>query len=299
MSSHTSTPPYYPTGWDRERLLNVGVANEVGSLTDNQWAVFRQGLRADKGEQGFEEFFDEMRRREKIAKGIKDPVSEPPFMELMRIREQRVGSSAQWDPWGFVVFKSPEIRDNVKWQVCRDRFDKILQDYTDQYRDYPGIDECLSRMKFRWIEDAGDVEGSIKSIANRARDALELPPGLDHSLSLYITPASLDSILYSPLPASAKRKWRKNIPFVVAVSSQAAEEPNATDIEDDVAGAGWRGHFNVAVESLLDSFFSTVAGDSRTPFELGGHVSGEDIYCDHTRWGLHKAGVGYWDKRAR
>ncbi|KAI0973914.1 hypothetical protein F4678DRAFT_486512 [Xylaria arbuscula] len=296
MSS--DSPSYYPEGWDRERLLNVGVTNDASSLTDDQWTIFRQGLKADKGEQGFEEFFDEMWRREKVAKGIKDPVSEPPFMELMRIREQRVGSSAQWNPWGFVVFKSPQIQDDTKWQACRERFDKILQDSIELYQEYPGIDECLSRMKFLWIEDAGDADGSIKSIA-RARATLELPPGLDHSLSLYITPASLNSILCSPLPASARRKWRRDIPFVVAVSAQAAEEPNIADIEDDVAGAGWRGYFHVAVESILNSFFSTIAGDSRSPFEFGGHVSGEDIYCDHTRWGIHKAGVGYWDKRAR
>ncbi|KAI1182925.1 hypothetical protein F5B17DRAFT_418234 [Nemania serpens] len=289
-------PAYYPQGWDHERLLNVGVSNDLDSLTQDQWAVFREGLRADKGEQGVEEFFDEMWKREKLAKGIKDPASEPPFMELMRLREQRVGPSARWDPWGFVVFKSPEIQDQARWQACRERFDKILQDYTDQYREYPGVDECLSRMKFRWIEDIGDADASMASIA-QAHATLELPPGLDHSLSLYITPASMDSILNSPLPSSARRKWRQEIPFVVAVSAQAATEPSMEDVEDDVAGAGWRGYFNVAVESLLDSFFSTVARDARTPFELGGHVSGEDIYCDHTRRGIHKAGVGYWDKR--
>ncbi|KAI1306147.1 hypothetical protein F5Y03DRAFT_354837 [Xylaria venustula] len=296
MSSHI--PPYYPEGWDRERLLNISATNNVGSLTEDQWATFRQGLRADKGEQGVEAFFDEMRRREKVAKGIKDPVFEPPFMELMHIREQRVGSSAQWDPWGFVVFKSPQIQDDTKWQACRERFDKILQDSIETYKEYPGIDECLSRMKFHWIEDAGDVDGSIKSTA-KACATLKLPPGLDHSLSLYITSASLNSILNSPLPVSAKRKWRRDIPFVIAVSAQAAEEPNIADIKDDIAGAGWRGYFNVAVESILGSLFSTIADDSRSPFELGGHVSGEDIYCDHTRWDIHKADVGYWDRRAR
>jgi hypothetical protein len=86
-------------------------------------------------------------------------------MELMRLREQRVGPSAQWDPWGFVVYKSPKVQDQTRWQACRERVDEILQDYIDFYREYPGIDECLSRMRFRWIEDAGDVDGSIKSIA--------------------------------------------------------------------------------------------------------------------------------------
>ncbi|KAI1170994.1 hypothetical protein F4777DRAFT_85979 [Nemania sp. FL0916] len=290
MSS--GTPSYYPEGWDRERLLNVGATDELDGLTEDQWAKFREGLRSDKGEQGFEEFFDEMWKREKIAKGIQDPVFEPPFMEFMRLREQRVGPSARWNPWGFVVFKSPEIQNPSQWLACRERFGKIIQDYVDQYRNWPGIEECLSRMEFRWIEDAGDADGSIRSIAE-ARATLRLPPGLDHSLSLYITPASLYSILNSPLPSSAKRKWRREIPFVTAISAQAAKEPNATDTEDGIAGASWRGYFNVAVESLLESLFSTIASDSRSPFELGGHVTGEDIYCDHTRWGIHKAVVEY------
>ncbi|KAI0407550.1 hypothetical protein F4802DRAFT_515216 [Xylaria palmicola] len=294
MSS--DVPSYYPEGWDRERLLNIGATDEPNGPTEDQWAVFREGLRADKGERGFEEFFDEMWEREKMAKGINDLVSEPPFMALMRLREQRVGPSARWDPWGFVVFKSPEIQSQARWQACRERFDRILHESTSAYQGYPGLGECLSRMRFRWLEDAGDAEGSIKSIA-AARSTLALPPGLDHSLCLYVTPASLDSILNSPLPSSAKRKWREEIPFVVAVSAGAAEAPDPAAIESGVAGAGWRGHFNVAVEALLDSFFSTVANDSRTPFELGGHVAGEDIYCDHTRWGVHKAGVGYWDRR--
>lgn len=101
--------------------------------------------------------------------GIKDPVFEPPFMELMRIREQFGGSSAQWDPWGFVVFKSPEIQDQGQWQACRERFDKILHECTNYYSGYPGLDECLSRLRFQWIEDAGDAEGSIKSIAKYVR----------------------------------------------------------------------------------------------------------------------------------
>jgi hypothetical protein len=64
----SDTPAYYPEGWDRERLLNAAVTSLDG-LTEDQWATFREGLRAEEGDQGFEEFFDEMWKREKIAKG--------------------------------------------------------------------------------------------------------------------------------------------------------------------------------------------------------------------------------------
>ncbi|KAI1336508.1 hypothetical protein F5Y15DRAFT_201012 [Xylariaceae sp. FL0016] len=300
MSALPETPAYYPEGWDRERMLNAAATEEILSLTEEQRETFREGLRSDVGERGFEELFDEMFRRERKAKGTEPPPSEPSFMQTMRLREERCGSGDQWAQWGFVIFKSPRITDRTEWEQCRQRFDQIISESVDFYRGFPGLDETLSRMKFQWIEDVGDVDGSIASIA-RKYHSMNPPSGLDHSICLYITPSSLRSILDSPLPSSAKRKWRKDIPYVVAVSARAAPEVSQeTDEEDeDVAGAGWHGYLNVAAESLLESLFPTMASDSRSLFELGGHVTPEDIYCDHTRWGVHKAGLGYRDMRAR
>ncbi|KAI8950048.1 hypothetical protein F4801DRAFT_579827 [Xylaria longipes] len=103
MSS--DTPAYYPKGWDRERQLNVGVTNELDGLTEDQWATFRD--------------FHLIH----VFHGHKRAVFESPSIGLVRLREQRVGSTAQWNPWGFVVFKSPEIHDQAWWQACRERFD--------------------------------------------------------------------------------------------------------------------------------------------------------------------------------
>lgn len=63
------TPAYYPEGWDRERMLNAALSGEINDLTDDQRDVFREGLRADLGQQGFDQFFDEMFRREADAPG--------------------------------------------------------------------------------------------------------------------------------------------------------------------------------------------------------------------------------------
>jgi hypothetical protein len=138
----------------------------------------------------------------------------------------------------------------------------------------------------------------------RAYAASDPPLGLKHSLCLYITPPSLRSILDSPLPSTSKRQYRKDIPFVVAVSAQAIQtkgegEDDEDEEDEDIEGAHWRGFFNVAVETLLESLFPIIADDSSSPYEIGGHVSGEDVWCDGTRWGVHKAGMGYWDKRTR
>lgn len=106
----------------------------------------------------------------------------------------------------------------------------------------------------------------------------------------------MDSILNSPSPSSCKRKYRNRIPFVIAVSRDVSQQHYNT-INGDIEGAPWRGFFNVAVETLLDSLFPIVADDSMSPFEIGGRVAGDDVWCDYTRWGVHKAGIGYWDSR--
>lgn len=130
-------------------------------------------------------------------------------------------------------------------------------------------------------------------------------PGLNHSLVLYITPQSLNSIMNSELPAATHRRHRKDIPFVVAISTaasavdeteddpvQGAEDDNEEEDDEEFV---WRGYFNVAVETLMTSLFPAIADDSLEPFEIGGHVTSDDIWCDTTRWGVHKAGVGHWD----
>ena len=127
---------------------------------------------------------------------------------------------------------------------------------------------------------------------------LSISTGLRHSLCLSITSQSLDSVLNSPLPSSAKRQYRPQIPFAVAVVRNAGVPPPEEE-EEDIEGQDWCGYFNVAVESLIDGLFPSVANDTSTSYEIGGHVGGDDIWCANDRWGVHKAGVGYWDKRSR
>lgn len=110
----------------------------------------------------------------------------------------------------------------------------------------------------------------------------------------------------SELPAAGDRRHRKDIPFVVAVSTAASAIPETgkgpaegaeddSEEEDNDEEFTWRGYFNVAVETLMTALFPAIADDSLEPFEIGGHVNGDDIWCDTTRWGVHKAGVGHWD----
>ena len=105
----------------------------------------------------------------------------------------------------------------------------------------------------------------------------------------------MHSVLNSPLPVSTlPRRQRKEIPFVVAVLTVAD-----TNVQAPVAENGWQGFFNIAVETLLTALFPIIADEASSPPEIGSHVKGEDVWCDYTRWGLHKAGVGYWDQRVK
>lgn len=112
-------------------------------------------------------------------------------------------------------------------------------------------------------------------------------PGMHHSLCLFVTPASMRSILGLPLLISeASREKPREMPFIVAVSAQAVSDQAAGGEGEDETS--WRGFFNVAVEVLLTGLFPAVADDKLEPFEVGGHVHGQDIWLDHARWGVHK-----------
>lgn len=289
-----STPPYYPPLWTHERLLNSAATGDFDTLTETQLDTFRQGLLAHLGHQGYDEFFDELFRREQLATGEPPPpappIPEPPFMATMRLPN----SNSRWSgPWGFLIYKSLDINpSSPRWSKCKSRLMEIVTHSASAYKGYPGLEDCLSRLSFTFIEDAtaGDVASAMRAYA-----ALDpKPAGSDHSVCLFVSLASLDSILDVPLPLAAdgrlvKRRYRKEIPFVVALSEK----------DDDGEEEDWPGYFNVAVESLITDLFPAIAEDSLTPWELGGYVAGEDVWCEIGRYGLHKAGVGYWDKRTQ
>ncbi|KAK8050926.1 hypothetical protein PG993_002311 [Apiospora rasikravindrae] len=299
---------YWPEGWDRERLLNSSATGELEYLLSEEVRTIREGLIADFGEPAFQDLMAEMGRRKAAAAAAEPAAStavsapEPPFMETMRLHEERTGR--QWDPWGFI------IGNDSDWGACKQQFARILDESLVAYRGFPGLEECMEKMKIQWIEDIGIEDASVASIARIAlhdktmtSGEMELftscpDPGMNHSLCLYITPSSIHSVLNTTLPVSTlPRRQRKEIPFVVAVSAYAATTSVQGPVEEEEDG--WQGFFNVAVETLLTSLFPIIADDTLSPREIGSHVKGEDVWCDSTRWGLHKAGVGYWDQRTK
>lgn len=59
--------------------------------------------------------------------------------------------------------------------------------------------------------------------------------------------------------------------------------------DDDIGGQLPNGHFNVALETLLQELFPLVGDQSRSPGEIGGHVRGDDVWCSGDIYGVHKA----------
>ncbi|KAK8129492.1 hypothetical protein PG999_001872 [Apiospora kogelbergensis] len=310
---------YWPAGWDRERLLNSQATGELDGLSGEQAAAIRAGMVAEIGEPAYQEILAEMGRRKFLAdkdeqrKGTQAP-TEPPFMETMRLYEAR--GNQPWDPWGFVVYKSPEILDEAAWKACKQRFAQILDETVDEFRGYPGLDQVMERMRIEWVEDLGVADSGCAAVARIASRDKKLnggepmlwssspDPGMHHSFCLYITPSSLHSILHSPLPSSVppRSNERKEVPFVVAVSAQAAvggEEVSGG--QSETGESPWRGFFNIGVESLLTSLFPIVADDMMSPNTIGCHIRGEDVWMDPYRFGVFKPGLGFgtWDGRVR
>ncbi|KAK7978664.1 hypothetical protein PG988_006154 [Apiospora saccharicola] len=69
-------------------------------------------------------------------------------MVTMRLCEAR--GPTKWDPWGFVVYKSPEIRDDAAWNRLQAA---TLDESVAPYRGYPGMNELVERMQTEWIEE--------------------------------------------------------------------------------------------------------------------------------------------------
>lgn len=100
--------------------------------------------------------------------------------------------------------------------------------------------------------------------------------GLDNSACLVVTPASMDSVLSASLPLSTPRRERRTIPFVVAVDREAIPLHLLGTNDEDIAGADFKGYFNVAVESLLEEFYLDVSLQMRDLHTLSQALDHED-----------------------
>ena len=119
-----------------------------------------------------------------------------------------------------------------------------------------------------------------------------LPSGLAHPLCLAITPSSLSSVLTSALPSSAPRLDRNKIPFAVAIDKWLGEVlPSDQDVEaeTELEGSEAPQTFNVAVESLLDEFFTVVGGDIMPVRELAVGMGPKQVWVSSAgRYGVHE-----------
>ncbi len=78
------TPRYYPPGWDRERMLNA-TDEESENLTQEQRGTFREGLRADLGEAGLEDFQVESYRHWEQRQKTKEAAAGVPQVPIFHL----------------------------------------------------------------------------------------------------------------------------------------------------------------------------------------------------------------------
>lgn len=131
--------------------------------------------------------------------------------------------------------------------------------------------------------------------------ALDVANGLQHSLCLAVTPSSLSSVLNAPIPSSAPRGERAQIPFVIAVDmyademseSQAQERSHPEPLEgdddddDDDDNDPSVGPFKVAVETLLQELFVVVGDQRRSPSEIGAGLKENEVWYSLGPFGIH------------
>ncbi|KZF20248.1 hypothetical protein L228DRAFT_262923 [Xylona heveae TC161] len=315
----SSPDSFWPPGWDRERLLNATSA-ELLTLPDEQRFGMFDGIRATLGEEGLQETRQEMSRRYRArlaaaASAESTAQQQPQQQEVPQVpmtdEEKRLAQELTapyinvldklfqgnpWEEWGFVVFQCTGYakEQQQRWTAFRQRWDEIINEETSRHRGTsPRVDEAVRLIRFQWVSDPSLDGASMGQVAERYKN-MHLPRGLNNSICLAVTPASLDSVLTSPLPSSAPRSKRAKIPYVVAVSKECIDPPThqeeeEEEEEEDIAGQDFKGYFKVAVESLLQELFPIVALDITDLYKLAARLrSDDDIWCSHDRRGVHR-----------
>ncbi|KAF4221016.1 hypothetical protein CNMCM8980_002894 [Aspergillus fumigatiaffinis] len=297
---------FYPPGWTYDRLLNAS-GDELQALSDSQRTTLFDGLRATHGEDGFRAILQEMSRRYRArveaAKSEETKQQEreliaPFFKTLSSV--YRNPAPEDWGKWGFVVFRTTPYggEHESRWAEFRERWDAILEEQVAPHRELIAkVDRAIDLLELRWVEDP-KLEGvDAAEVARRFGEmAATLPQGLATSACLMVTPASLESVLTSPLPSSTPRIERQKIPFVVAVARVESTPrlppmPGADDA--DVAGTGFNGYLNVALETLLEEFYPIVALQMMDLHSLVAKFSHEnDIWCSTGLRGMHQNADG-------
>ncbi|KAJ5936941.1 hypothetical protein N7466_003391, partial [Penicillium verhagenii] len=290
---------FYPEGWTHERLLNAS-GQDLMALSETQRSTLFDGLKATHGEDGFREIMQEMSRRYRArveaAKSEETKLQEQelraPFIQPLN-SVFRSAATEDWGNWGFVVFRTTPYgaEHETQWAEFRRRWDAVIEEGLAPYRgSLPQVDRAINLLQFQWVEQP-ELDGVDAADVARRFNEMALPKGLATSACLLVTPASMESVLSSPLLFSAPRRERQRIPFVVSVS-QGASAPRLPPLlglgDEDMAGAEFKGYLNVALETLLQEFYPIVALQMMDLPRLTTKFRHEnDIWCSSDRWGVH------------
>lgn len=218
------------------------------------------------------------------------------FIQTLWAAEQSASTSSTSDPdltrpnfvnvverfypgqvWGFVVFRTTCYEDEGRWATFRKKWDGMVDRQLERHSGRDGVAEVRAGLKFEWVEDEEGLEGvGIETVAKRYAEmslrGIGIGSGSDHSICLDVTREAVDSVLDGD---GGEGKWgREGTPFVVAVAREV-HMGGTGEAEDD---REFTGHFNVAVETLIGELFASVGDQSLTPYELGGHLKGHDVW---------------------
>lgn len=152
---------YYPPGWNKDRWQSA-TEEEFATLSDEQFATFHRGIRADLGEDGAEDFFDEMDKRQTEVRAAASPAPAAATQQIpnfVRALDHSRAEDGGFFEWGFVVFRTAGYDDEG---VVKDVKEK-LEAQVDRQFDAAGgsADVQRAREKFRltWIEQK-DLDGA-------------------------------------------------------------------------------------------------------------------------------------------
>jgi hypothetical protein len=163
---------YFPTGWDRERLLTTSMA-DLRSLPADEFDKMRAGMIDKMGVEAFQRWVsllpssaspaNTLTQQGQTGPAILGEVTllSPAVPDFMHVVKEQYATGT----WGFVVFRSAGYNMSQEaWKKQCKRIEAAICAPFEFYRDTEGVEDARERFRLEWIQDRA-LEGDVELVA--------------------------------------------------------------------------------------------------------------------------------------
>lgn len=159
---------YFPTGWDRERLLRLSTA-DLHSLPAGEFDKLRAGMIEKMGANAYQRWVGLLstsapaaNKGQAIPSSLSSPAAPVPVPEYLH--------TTPWGskdcPWGFVVFRSTGYdMSQEAWEGARKRIEAATLSPLEPCLHDPVVKYAAERFELQWVQDEALEGADVELVA--------------------------------------------------------------------------------------------------------------------------------------